>query len=107
LYFIKNIIILKELYLRGYNLTKKLNKHQKKGTLVFLRPPKHFNIGKRKVHSFRNYQTFSHKLNLKAPFSLALKSPYRFFAILIEKHQFNLLYSISSIKITFKAKIKF
>ena len=107
MYSLKNNSELKIITIRGYNLTKKLNKKQSRGSLVFLRPPKHFNIGKRKIHSFRNYQKFFYYIKLSLPTSFILKNPYRVFYILKEIHKFHLLYNISSIKISLKTKIFF
>jgi hypothetical protein len=107
LYFIKNSSILDNIYLRGYNLTKKLNKNQKKGSLVFLRAPKHFNIGKRKIYSFKNYSSFLYKLKIKFPLKSFLNNPSTFIFMLSEFHKFHLLYKLSSIKVTLKIKLKF
>ena len=58
LYLINKGGTLKNLCLRGVYLSKKFSKTQNKQTLVYLRAPKHFNIGKQEVLSFRN--KFSH-----------------------------------------------
>jgi len=107
LYTLKNTSELNIIGIRGYNLTKKLNKKQSRGSLVFLRPPKHFNIGKRKVYSFRNYQKFIYHVKLFIPTPFIIKNPYRVFYLLKEIHKFHLLYNISSIKISLKTKIFF
>jgi hypothetical protein len=107
LYSLSEKLVCYSICLRGYNLTKKLNKKQKKSTLVFLRAPKHFNIGKRKVHSFKNYNKIIYKLNLKIPLIFFLKNFSIFFSVLQNFHKFNLLYKIFSIKISLKVKIKF
>lgn len=98
---------LKQLYIRGYNLTKKLNKNQTKHSLVFLRAPKHFNIGKHKVLSFKNYYTHSYYTNIKIPVLFFMKNPQQLYNFIIEFHKFHLLYKIASIKVTVKVKIKF
>ena len=52
-----------KLILRGNYLTKKFFKKNSKQTLIFLRAPKHFNIGKHKVSSFVNFKSYLYNVN--------------------------------------------
>ena len=49
MYLINKGGTLKNLCLRGVYLSKKFSKTQNKQTLVYLRAPKHFNIGKQEI----------------------------------------------------------
>lgn len=106
MYKINKINNLYKLCIRGNNLTKKLNKNTTKQTLVFLRAPKHFNIGKRRVLSFKNFHKFFYNLNLVLHTRIFLKNEQYLFNILNEFHKFHILYRINSIKISSKIKIK-
>jgi hypothetical protein len=107
MYKLNKITTLTKLCLRGYNLTKKLNKNQTKHSLVFLRAPKHFNIGKHKVLSFKNFYKHTYGLSLSTNILIFVKYPYFFYNIILNFHKFHLLYKINSIKITAKLKIQF
>lgn len=89
---------------RGIILSKKRTKTNKKQTLIFLRSPKHFNVGKRKVISFNNRVSYVYRINL--PFATKkLNSKYFFFSILSSILNYDSLFRVNSIKITSKTSI--
>ena len=92
--------------LRGNYLTKKILKKNTKQTLIFLRAPKHFNIGKHKVSSFVNYKSYSYILKYNIPTIEFLNNKLLFYKIYNIFHKFHLLYILNSIKITTSLKIK-
>lgn len=91
---------------RGYTLSKKFSKKTKKQTLVFLRAPKHFNIGKHKVLSFKNLRTEIFNLNTKINYTDFKNVNFSIGNNLNNLSKINLLYSISSIIIKTKIRIK-
>jgi hypothetical protein len=107
LYKIHKNITVDQIFVRGYNLTKKLNKRQTMHSLVFLRPPKHFNIGKHKVLSFKNKKTHRYVVNLNIPFISIVKYPLFLYNMVLHFHKFHILHTIVSIKINAKIKINF
>jgi hypothetical protein len=106
LYKINKTSILSKFILRGNYLTKKVLKKTSKQTLIFLRAPKHFNIGKRKVSSFVNYKKFIYNFNFKLPTSQYTKNGGTFFRFFSLFHKLNFLYIVNSVRITTKVKIK-
>lgn len=106
MYKINKITILEKFLLRGNYLTKKIFKKNSKQTLIFLRAPKHFNIGKHKISSFVNFKKYNYFLNYKVPTNEFLKNKYFFYKIYNIFHNFHFLYIINSIKITSSLKIK-
>ena len=80
---------------------------QTRQSLVFLRAPKHFNIGKHKVFSFKNFYKKFYNLNLFFYLFFYLNNNKLLYNIITEFHKFHLLYKISSMKITIKVKIQF
>lgn len=95
-----------KLILRGNYLTKKFFKKNSKQTLIFLRAPKHFNIGKHKVSSFVNFKSYLYNVNYSLFISQFLLNKNFFFSILTLFHKLNVLYVINSIKVKTKIKIK-
>ena len=95
-----------KLILRGNYLTKKFFKKNSKQTLIFLRAPKHFNIGKHKVSSFVNFKSYLYNVNYSLFISQFLLNKNFFFSILTLFHKLNILYVINSIKVKTKIKIK-
>jgi hypothetical protein len=106
LYKINKISTLKKFVLRGNYLTNKVLKKTSKQTLIFLRAPKHFNIGKRKVSSFVNYKKFVYNFNLNLPTDEYNKNGKTFFRFFCLFHKLNFLYVVNSVRITSKLKIK-
>lgn len=92
--------------IRGNNLTKKLNKNNSKQTMVFLRSPKHFNIGKHKILSFLNHFNYVYNTKLTLHINIINKYPTFLYDTIVEYHKFHLLHKISSIRVTSKVKIK-
>ena len=95
-----------KLILRGNYLTKKFFKKNSKQTLIFLRAPKHFNIGKHKVSSFVNFKSYLYNVNYSLFISQFLLNKNFFFSILTIFHKLNVLYVTNSIKVKTKIKIK-
>ena len=106
MYKINKIINLTKFSLRGNYLTKKIFKKNSKQTLIFLRAPKHFNIGKHKISSFTNFKKYHYFLNYKVPTNEFLQNKYFFYKIYNVFHSFHFLYIINSIKISTFLKIK-
>lgn len=106
MYHVSKFSVISNLVLRGNYLTKKVLKKNTKQTLIFLRSPKHFNIGKHKVSSFVNYKKYSYKLNYKIPTNHYLNNQYLLFNIFIHFHKLHFLFNMSSIRSTIKIKIK-
>lgn len=94
------------LTLRGNFLTKKFFKKNSKQTLIFLRAPKHFNIGKHKVSSFNNFYGYNYKFNYKIPTEQFLNNKLLFLNLFPLFHKIHFLYCLTSIKILTKIKIK-
>lgn len=106
MYKLNKISNLKIFTLRGNYLTKKILKNNSKQTLIFLRSPKHFNIGKHKVSSFVNFYKHNYSLNFKIPTQQYLKNKLLFFKIFSLFHKITPVYIINSIKINTIIKIK-
>jgi hypothetical protein len=106
LYKINKASILEKFVLRGNYLTKKILKNTSKQTLIFVRAPKHFNIGKRKVSSFVNYKKFVYNLNFNVPTTELSKNGKTFFKFFSLFHKLNILYIVNSVRISSKVKIK-
>lgn len=98
MYKIKKISYLNTIALRGHYLTKKILPKTSKQTMIFLRSPKHFNIGKHKVHSFLNFKKIIYNILYKIPTSSFINNKLAFFKIFNSFHKFHLLYSLTSIK---------
>ena len=97
--------LLTKLVFRGILLSKTNIKKNKKQTLIFLRSPKHFNIGKRKVTSFNNKVAYSYDTNLLI-FTNKLQNNNVFFLTLLSSIVgYNSLFRINSLKITTVGKI--
>ena len=93
------------LVFRGIILSKPKNKKNKKQTLIFLRSPKHFNVGKRKVISFNNKIAYSYAVSL-AILTNSLRYGNIFFLVLLSSvMRHNGLFRVNSLKITTKTTI--
>ena len=99
MYKIKKNSLLSLITLRGHYLTKKIVPKTSKQTLVFLRAPKHFNIGKHKVHSFLNFKKILYQVNYKVPSLHFVQNKLTFFKLFNSFHKYNLLYSLASVKL--------
>ena len=95
---------LTEYVLRGVYLTKKKTKKWKKQSMVYLRSPKHFNIGKHKILSFNTLKNYKYILNYKINFLLLIKKN-NLFNIYSIFHKINILYRVNSVKINVNVKI--
>lgn len=98
--------MLKKLVLRGNYLTKKLFKKNSKQTLIFLRAPKHFNIGKHKISSFVNFYKYVYNCNYNIPSNQILTNSVFVFSLFHLFHKLHFLYVINSIRLTTTVKIK-
>lgn len=94
-------------FIRGIYFSKKFIKKHKKHSLVYLRSPKHFNIGKHKVFSFNNTNSQKISLKLILPTVFMLKNNIFFFKILEYFYYFKLLFRFNSFRVNVKTKIKF
>lgn len=106
MYKLNKISILQKFVLRGNYLTKKMFKKNSKQTLIFLRAPKHFNIGKHKISSFVNYHKHEYFFNYLLPTKQYLNNKSFFLKLFTLFHKINFLYIVNSVKITSKVKIK-
>lgn len=102
MYLLNKGCVLNEIVIRGVFLTKKEN--NRKQTLIFLRSPKHFNIGKRKVISFNNRCNIYSNVDLKCPLLFFKNHPY-IFNLIYKNFKFNILYRINSIKVIASVKV--
>jgi hypothetical protein len=100
LYSKKSILI--NLIFRGVYLSR--IKNNKKQTLIFLRSPKHFNVGKRKVISFNNKKAEVYSLNLQTSTD-SLNHPLFYSNLLLKTLLFNNRFRVNSTKVTLKTKI--
>lgn len=105
-YKLNKTTILTNLILRGNFLTKKFFKKNSKQTLIFLRAPKHFNIGKHKISSFKNFHKYNYNFDYKLPTEQFLYNNSLFLKFFPLFHKIHLLYSLNSFKISTKLKIK-
>jgi len=105
MYLLKKNAILNSYILRGVFLTKKKTIKLKKQSLIYLRSPKHFNIGKHKILFFNNDKTLKYNLNLFINYNSFFKknSLYNIFNIF---HNINIYYKINSVKLKTKIKLK-
>lgn len=99
MYKIKKNSQLTLITLRGHYLTKKIIPKISKQTMVFLRSPKHFNIGKHKVHSFLNFKKILYPVNYQVPTYHFIQNKITFFKLFNMFHKYNLLYSLTGIKL--------
>lgn len=107
MYKINKKIRLDYFNIRGLFFSKKLIQKHKKHTLVYLRSPKHFNIGKHKIFSFNNTHKILINLKLTLPIILLLRGSLFFFTILEKFFNYKLLLRFNSIRINTKLHIKF
>lgn len=91
---------------RGIFFSKKFLKKNKKQVLVFLRSPKHFNIGKRKVFSFKNTHHSFVSLNLPIILNYFLFNSNVYYNFLINHYIFIIPFRITSLRTTTKVVIK-
>lgn len=92
--------------LRGHYLTKKILPKTSKQTMVFLRAPKHFNIGKHKVHSFVNYKKILYPVQYNIPTTQFIENKLIFLKLFNMFHNYNLLYSLTGVKLKVTQTIK-
>lgn len=95
---------------RGVFTSNKANlavKKNKKQTVIFLRSPKHFNIGKHKIFFFNNF--YKKQIIDKRPLPLKplLLNKCYIFNLFVRKFNFSFSYKFTSIRIKTKTKIKF
>lgn len=105
MYKINNKFNLKKIIIRGINLSKKQNIKLQKQTMVFLRAPKHFNIGKHKILSFKNKKIIQYNINIFFYYKMFYSSIF-YFAFINYYRQYNLNLLINSINVEVKLKIK-
>lgn len=106
MYKLNKTSILTKYILRGNYLTKKIFKKNSKQTLIFLRAPKHFNIGKHKVSSFVNYHKYEYNFDYKLPTEHFLENKIFFLKLFSLFHKMHFLFIMNSLRITTKVKIK-
>lgn len=106
MYKISNHSKLQTLMIRGNYLSKKFLVKNRKGVLVYLRSPKHFNIGKHKVFSFNNLFKEKLSFNVSIYLPILLKCPLYFFKFLLKNTNMHHLKKINSLRITLTTNIK-
>lgn len=104
MYLLNRVSFLTTIYIRGIYLTKTKTKTNKKQTLIFLRSPKHFNIGKRKVISFNNKHNIKINLNMFIP-TRSSKLNFYYFSLISSLFKFDTTYRINSLRIKTKSAI--
>lgn len=87
-------------------MTKKIFPKISKQTMVFLRSPKHFNIGKHKVHSFLNFKKIVYPVTYSIPTQQLIDNKLAFFKMFNLFHKYNLLYSLTGVKLNVTQTIK-
>ena len=106
MYRINNSSKLESITIRYNLLSKKYFKKSKKSTLVYLRSPKHFNIGKHKVFSFKNFFALKLFLNYKVYLQVLLKYPMFLIRLLPKFTEINMLRKVNSLRVKAKVNIK-
>jgi len=106
LYKVNNLSKLENITIRYNLLSKKYFKKSKKSTLVYLRSPKHFNIGKHKVFSFKNFFALKLTLNFKIYLQILLKYPIFLIKFLPKLTEINNLRKVNSLRVKAKVNIK-
>lgn len=106
MYKIKKNSELTSITLRGHYLTKKIIHKISKQTMVYLRSPKHFNIGKHKVHSFLNFKKIIYSVKYKIPTFHFIQNKITFFKLFNTFHKYNLLYSLTAVKLKITQTIR-
>lgn len=92
--------------IRGLFLSKKFSTKNKKQNLIFLRSPKHFNVGKQKIISFNNKKNYLLNVHYHYLTKNIIKNYNNIFNFLVNNFKLNLLFRINSINISYKCKIK-
>lgn len=95
---------------RGIFTSNKANmaaKKNKKQTVIFLRSPKHFNIGKHKIFFFNNFYKIKVIENRPLPIRPLISNKCYIFNLFIRKFNFSFFYKFTSIRVKTKTKIKF
>ncbi len=105
MYKINSVTNLNYLAIRGVFITKKLSKKIKTQSMVFLRAPKHFNIGKHKILSFNTKKSYVLKTKLKMHSICIIKHNKFFFNLLNNIIKVHPLYNVKSLVINTKINI--
>jgi hypothetical protein len=106
LYKLNKFVIFKNICIRSNYLSRKFFKKNCKSTLVYLRSPKHFNIGKFKIFSFNNIQNEKIELNSYLSYKLFIKYPIYFFKVVLNTTAVHTLRRINSLRVRVITKIK-
>ncbi len=106
MYLISNESTLSKVVTRGIFLSKKFNKKNHKSTLVYLRSPKHFNIGKHKIFFFKNRYKDELFFSMKISTKILIFYEHYFFKIIFKLLNIHNLKRINSIRVNTKTKIK-
>ena len=105
MYKLSNLSIIQSLTSRGVFLSKKFNKKNHKNTLVYLRSPKHFNIGKHKIFSYKNKFMDLLDLNHKVTTKTLIKYEQYFFKLMYKLKHTHSLKHTNSLRVNLKTKI--
>lgn len=92
--------VLRNITLRGYFVSKQFLKKNKRQSLIYLRSPKHFNIGKQKVFSFNNKFFFSYNFNKSIFYPYILNNKSFNYFYYLKNYATNLNFKVSSFKIS-------
>lgn len=103
LYRIKKNCFIHSFQIRYFSI-----KSSKKNSLVLLRSPKHYNIGKQKLHANTNINILKYKIYKKGCYnSLIADNNHLLFKVLYIYLPFFILKKIMSIRLKYKFFIKF
>jgi hypothetical protein len=106
LYLINKKSKITKINIRGVYLSKNFLKKNKRQVMVFLRAPKHFNIGKQKIFSFKNKYTKFFNINFSSPTYAFVNYPSYFFRVFLNIFNFQFLFRINSVRVTTKTLVK-
>lgn len=106
MYLVSNNSSLECIVLRGYFVSKKNLKKNNYQCLVYLRSPKHFNIGKQKVFSFNSKFCYKFKIKKKIHYNKTITNPEFNYPIFLKNFKSNINFKHTSTKISVISFIK-
>lgn len=98
--------VLNSIHTRGVFLSKKFLKVNREQTLVYLRSPKHFNIGKQRIISFNNYKSFLLITNVAVHINTLMDKPNFFKKLANLQFKNNILFKINSVVLSTTFKVR-
>lgn len=106
MYLISNNSKLEYIALRGYFISKKNLKKNNYQCLVYLRSPKHFNIGKQKVFSFNSKFFYKFTVQKKIYYNKTITNNEFNYPIFLKNFKPNVNFKHTSTKVTVTSHIK-